>query len=67
MAKLILEFNLPEEREEAEMTQKAGAYHSMLWEIAQYARKLRKYDERDSLPKEEVVDKLHELLADFDY
>lgn len=65
MPKLILEFNLPEEREEAEITQKAGAYHSIIWDVQQYIRKLRKYDDRELIPKDELVDSLNELLIDF--
>ena len=33
--KAILEFNLPEESEEYEITMKAGKMHSALWEISQ--------------------------------
>lgn len=61
-----LKFKLPDEREEFEMTQKAGSYYSALWDICNYARSLRKYDDRESLPKDEVVAKLNELLAGLD-
>jgi hypothetical protein len=67
MPKLILSYKLPEEREEAELAQSAGELYSMLWDIAQYARTLRKYDERVNIPKEEVEQKLSELLSDFKY
>ena len=60
--KALLEFNLPEEREDFQLTQKAGAMASALEELYQYKRSLCKYDERDSLPKDEVVGKLEEIL-----
>lgn len=62
--KAILEFTLPEENEEHKLALDAGKRYSALWEIAQYVRTLRKYDERETLPKEEVIDKLNELLAE---
>jgi hypothetical protein len=64
---LTLKFKLPEEHEEAELAQQAGELYSMLWDIAQYARTLRKYDDRESIPKDEVEQKLAELLSDFKY
>lgn len=67
MPKVTLEFNLPEEVEEAKMAQNAGAYYSMLHDIANYARTLRKYEEREAIPVKEVHDKLIELIADFEY
>lgn len=62
---LTLKYKLPEERSEANLAQAAGKLHSVCWEISNYARTLRKYDERDNVPKEEIVDKLNELLSDF--
>jgi len=45
MPKAILEFNLPEEREEYETTCKAGAMHSILWELDMtYLRSAIKYE-----------------------
>lgn len=64
---LTLKFKLPEERAEAELAQKAAALHSMLWDIAQYRRSLYKYDDRELIPREEVEQKLAELLAGFEY
>lgn len=65
MSTLSLTFTLPEEREEAEIAQKGGLYYSMLYEMRQYRRTLYKYDERKSIPKEELISKLDELLCDF--
>lgn len=67
MPKAILEFSLPEEAEEYKLALKAGEYQSILWEVSNYARSLRKYEERDSIPTQEIVDKLNELLADYEY
>jgi hypothetical protein len=61
-----LKFILPEEREGFELAQKAGLYHSLLWDVRKYARQLRKYDERETLDKQEVIDQLHKLLTEFD-
>lgn len=66
MSKVILEFDIPEEKEAAEIAQKAGAYYSMLWDIQQYIRTLTKYEEREAIPVEEIADKLRELLSDYD-
>lgn len=62
---LTLKFKLPEERSEAELAQKAGMLYSTCWEIQSYLRTLRKYDERENVPKEEILDKMNELLHDF--
>jgi hypothetical protein len=66
MPKAILEYNLPEESSEYELAMNAGKYHSMLYEIYNYARGLRKYDPRETVPTEEVAEKLYELIAGFD-
>ena len=62
----ILKFKLPEEREEFEMTQKAWAFYGALLDLQDYIRKLRKYDERELVPKEELIDKLGEILSKLD-
>ena len=45
IAKLV--FKLPEEREELEICQRAGAYYSALFEMREYLRKLSKYPEKE--------------------
>jgi hypothetical protein len=67
MPKALIEFNLPEEAEEFKHVQRAGLYHSMLWEIAHYTRSLRKYDEREAIPRDELVEKLNALLSEFEF
>jgi hypothetical protein len=66
MPKLILEFNIPEERDEAKIAQNGGLYYSMLFDIRMYLRSLNKYDERDTIPKEELIDKISSILEDFE-
>lgn len=59
IAKLI--FKLPEEREEFELTRKAGAMSCALSEFREYLRKLRKYDERDTVTIEEVTEEFFRI------
>lgn len=66
MPKVILEYNLPEEQENYETAMNGGHNYSLLWDISMYARSLRKYEEREMLPREEVLEKLHELLEGFE-
>ncbi len=64
MPKAILEFNLPEEREDFEIHNNAGSYYSAIFEIRVYIRNLNKYDDRDIIPKEELTEKLLDLMQD---
>lgn len=65
--KVTLEFNLPEDTDEHNMTMNAGKYHGIIHDILQYVRTLRKYDGRTEIPIEELADKIHELTAEFEY
>lgn len=65
MSKLILTFKMPEERSEANLALGAGKLHSVCYDISQYARSLRKYEERKNIPTAEIVDKLNELLSEY--
>jgi len=64
--KAILEFSLPEDSIEFDITCKANKYYSTLWDLDQWLRGVIKYD--DSLSDEQEVvyqkvrDKLHETL-----
>lgn len=64
MPKAILEFNLPEEREDFELHMNASKYFCAIHDIKNYIRQLNKYDERDTIPKEELTEKLYALLDD---
>lgn len=67
--KAILEFNLPEEKEEFELAVNASKWSSVCWELDQYLRSKTKYAP-DSMPNEmyealsEMQDKLRELLVE---
>lgn len=71
MPKATLTFKLPEEQEEFELALNAGAHSTILWELDQVLRGKIKYVP-DSQSKEvtqtyqEIRDKLHELLLEYD-
>lgn len=64
--KATFEFTLPEEREEYAIAAAASKNYCLLIDIEEYARKLRKYDDREMVPKDEIVDALYQLLTDFE-
>ena len=66
MPKATLTFNLPEETEEYTIAMNGLKNYCMLVDLDEYIRKLNKYDERDILPKEEVIDALRTILSDFE-
>jgi hypothetical protein len=67
--KAVLEFNLPEEKEEFELAVNASKWYSVCWELDQYLRSKTKYAP-DSMTNEvyealsETRDKLRELLVE---
>ncbi len=62
--KAILQFDLPEEREEFEMHNKASEMFCKLADVEEYVRRLRKYDTRESIPTDEIVLDLGNILND---
>lgn len=65
----LLEFSLPEDREEFEMASKAGALHLVLFQLDQYLRSAIKYPKEGTAPEtldslQAARDKLYELLSD---
>lgn len=66
--KAILEFNLPEERDEFETAHKASSYRYVLAEFDNHLRKILKYDDSvsDEVRKvlQELRDTLNELAKD---
>jgi hypothetical protein len=71
MPKAILEFNLPEEKEEFESAKNGGCYKLALWDLDQYLRGILKYnsDAHDQKTIDELQNtrnKLHEFLHDYD-
>lgn len=63
--KAILEFNLPEDQDEFEITQNGYKYNSVLRELDNWLRSEIKYGERkDETTLQEVRDKLYQLVQD---
>jgi hypothetical protein len=59
--KAILEFNLPEDNQEFELTSKALKMYSTLWDLDVWLRSEIKYKDKEL---DEVRNKLRELMAD---
>jgi len=59
-----LNFNLPEENYDFKLASNAAAFMLACDDIRNYARQLRKYEERKEIPTEEVSEKLYELLSE---
>ena len=67
MAKVTIEFNTIEEKDELELCINANKWYNIVWDYNEYLRSRLKYDElSDDAYKaiEEVREKLHELLND---
>lgn len=63
--KAILEFNLPDDKIEYEIANKAQAYHTTLWEIDQYMRNTIKHGNCDFKDKEiKTVEKLRKIFLE---
>lgn len=61
--KAILEFNLPEDQEEYNSTIKAAEYRSALYEISQWLRSIRKYEDRQTISLEEAEGKFWAIVS----
>lgn len=59
-----LTFNLPEETYDFELANNASKYMLACEDVKNYARHLRKYEERKEIPTEEVFEKLYEFLSE---
>ena len=70
MAKAILEFNLPDDKEDFEMATNGIKFWNVLWELDQDLRAKTKYAP-DDLPEdkydayEEIRGKLRELMSEY--
>jgi hypothetical protein len=64
MPKVTMTFNLPEEKVELLIAQQGIDYYCALDELQRYRRQLYKYDERENVPKDEIIAKLDEILYD---
>lgn len=61
--KAILEFNLPDDKEEYEMTVSAMKYFTVIWEMKQELRKKIKYSEL-SEAEYEAYEKIQEFFVE---
>lgn len=64
----ILKFNLPDEQDEFEMTRKAGSMASAAWEVSNFLRSIRKYEdlatEAEQKLFERIDSKFHEEFSE---
>jgi len=66
--KAILEFSLPEDKEQFEVASKASDLYFVLWDLDQYLRGKVKYNdlsENEYTIYESTRDKLYELLEEY--
>jgi hypothetical protein len=64
--KAIIEFTLPEEREEFDMFNKASFYYSLLTDIDNYCRSIIKHGVDANKPIEEVAENIRGMIHDID-
>jgi hypothetical protein len=64
LSKAIFEFTLPEEQETYNIYRQAMDMNIALSNIREWIRHLRKYEDRELIPVEELADKFFEILAD---
>jgi hypothetical protein len=64
MPKAILEFNLPEEKDEFDMTNNVMKYYSIILHVGQQLRSIIKYDENLTNEEHKVYEKIYRILND---
>jgi hypothetical protein len=64
MSKITFEFNLPEEDSEFEACANARNLATILWDLDQWLRTEQKYNERESIPVDELREKLRTMLSE---
>ena len=62
--KVTFEFDPYEDKEDLALFQHAKKYYCALHYIEEYIRQLRKYDEREAIPAEEISAKFYSILDD---
>ena len=62
MSKAVLEFNLPEERDDFEIAQNGWKYKAALDDLDIWLRSMQKYENKISVSIKAVRDKLRELM-----
>ena len=65
MMKAILEFDLPEDRTEYEITGRASEFYCVLWDIDQHCRQILKHAE-PSKDVEEVLEEIISMIPELD-
>jgi hypothetical protein len=60
--KATLEFNLPEEKEEFDMTNKAVDYYSQLHEIDNYLRRLLKHGDPEAQSTRKLAENIRNMI-----
>jgi hypothetical protein len=64
MPKAILEFSLPEEKEEFKLAQNGSAYKYVIDELYAHIRALSKYQDKDSIDLEELREWLSNKVSE---
>lgn len=62
--KVTYDFNLPEEQEDFDIYNNSMKYYLALWDFQQTLRQWLKYDERDAIPIDELINTFDEVLND---
>lgn len=68
--KHLIEFNMPDDKEELEIVQQAGSMHSVLWELGEKLRSIVKYNnegysEQEMKVIESIREEYHNLLKEY--
>lgn len=64
MAKVHLEFDIPQEREEFESAWQGADYRGVIDNLFEWLRQLSKYENRESVAIDEVREKISELMKE---
>lgn len=62
--KAILEFNLPEEREEFELAQRAGKAEAIITDIWQLLRQKTKYEDQSTIDIEDLKEFISRICSE---
>lgn len=65
--KIIYEFDPYDDSLELNLTRNASKNYNMVNDVKEYIRSLYKHDDRDSIPKDELIEKLNEITEDFEF
>jgi hypothetical protein len=62
--KVTYDFNLPEEQDDFDIYNNSMKYYLALCDLQQIFREWLKYEERESIPVDEIIEKFDEVLND---